>query len=144
LFDETLCVYVRAGGTFRYDGLDSLSGRHVGVLRGWSYGEAFDRAVKNGLILAEETVTDVQNIEKLRFGRLDALVATRASADPALAERRLDAAIVPANPPLLISPAYIAFNKSAAKQALVARINAALKAMRADGTYGRIVAGAGR
>lgn len=144
LFDEQLNVYVRAGAGFDFAGIDSLIGKRIGVLRGWSYGQEFDDAVHAGRLQVEATVTDLQNIDKLRAARLDALIATRQSADLTLAALHLPDLIVPLDKPLLVSTAYIAFNKRAGKLALIGRINAELVAMRADGSYARIVAAAGK
>jgi polar amino acid transport system substrate-binding protein len=52
--------------------VDDLKGLRIGVTAGFTYGEAFDRAVKEGKITVEEVALDEQNIRKLLAGRFDA------------------------------------------------------------------------
>src|ERR1700761_9115257 len=81
LFDEVVQIYVVKNKGFAFHGVPDLSGKTVGVLRGWSYGDEFDAAVKAGKIRIEEVSGDIQNFEKLAAGRLDAVLAIRESAE---------------------------------------------------------------
>lgn len=140
LFEEVIQIYVVQGKSFPYDGIRSLYGRKIGVLRGWSYGEEFDAAVAAGKIKIEEVSGDMQNFEKLAAGRLDIVLAIRESAEIVISSGGLKDKIEPLPSPLITSPAYLAFAKSGNKTGLLARFNTTLATMHGDGSYDRIVA----
>jgi len=52
--------------------VDDLKGLRIGITAGFTYGEAFDLAVKEGKLTVEEVSLDEQNIRKLLAGRFDA------------------------------------------------------------------------
>lgn len=139
LFDEVITLYVPKDREFSFTGVESLAGKRVGVLRGWSYGDAFDAAVKAGKIEADEAERDTQNFSKLAAGRLDALLAVRESGESNLSKPEIAAAVVALPTPLSSSPSFLAFNKSAGKTELLARFNSALAKMKADGSFARAV-----
>lgn len=138
IFEETIIVY--SEHPFQYTGIDSLKGHAVGVLHGWSYGDAFDGAVKAGLIKTEGAAGDAANFKKLALGRLDAVLAIREAASAVIASSELSARVKANNPPLMASKTYIAFNKSAKKQDVLTKFNEALASMRADGSLEKISA----
>lgn len=139
LFDEVQIVYVRSGNEFTFSGVGSLKGKTVGVIRGWSYGDEFDAAVKSGSIITEEVSSDEQNFKKLILGRIDAMIAIRESASAAIAAGDYKDKVAALNPPLSVSAAYIAFVKSAHKIDIIDKLNKAIKAIRDDGSFDLIV-----
>jgi polar amino acid transport system substrate-binding protein len=135
LFIERVNVYVRAG-TLRYAGLSSLDGQRVGVIRGWSYGDAFDAARRSGSMTVEQVASDEQNLRKLEAGRLDAMLAIDEAMQPlqaAHARVRLAGTLVE-------NPTFLAFDKSAGMTDFLDRFNAALARLRQRGDVDRIVA----
>ncbi len=52
--------------------VDDLKGLRIGITASYTYGEAFDRAVKEGKLSVEAVTYDLQNIKKLLAGRFDA------------------------------------------------------------------------
>ncbi|WP_243364665.1 substrate-binding periplasmic protein [Fundidesulfovibrio terrae] len=139
LYVERLQVVVLASQSFPYSGLESLRGKHVGVLRGWSYGDAFDQARAAGDFTVEEVESDSQNLAKLQAGRIHAMVATREGADASIAVSNSPRDFIILEPPLLEMPTYLAFAKHARKTELLASFNAALASMRRDGTWNKII-----
>jgi len=139
LFDEVVMIYARKGHGFAYATIEDLKGRSVGVIRGWSYGDAFDAARRDGLFTAEEAAGDEQNFAILDAGHIDCILAIREAAAAAIAshgwQERFEALAVP----LSKNPSYVAFNKSAGKQADLRRLDAAIAAMRADGSFDRLI-----
>lgn len=136
LYDETLLLFVRKGKAFKFETMADLKGKKIGVMPGWSYGDAFDKARADKVFTAEEVESDDQNIKKLVAGRLDAIIIEKLSA------RKLLGA-VPAEVEALAQPlqqlsTYVAFNKKAGKLSVVKKFNDALRAMRADGSYDKI------
>jgi len=135
---EQVAVYHRDGGAVPYAGLDSLRGRNVGVMRGWSYGQRFDEARAAGRFNAEEVGSDLQNFLKLDVGRIDYAIATTMAGAVLLGQPRFGA--IAAAPVLLTSaPIRIAFNKTARRTVLLQRFDEAIQAMRASGELGQII-----
>jgi len=139
LFDEVIQVYVRKGAEFAFSGVPSLIGKKVGVLRGWSYGDDFDAAAKAGKIITDEAEGDAQNFAKLAAGRIDAVLAIRESGDINMASPDMAKAVAALPTPLSSSPSFLAFNKSAKKTDVLAKFNAAIAQMKADGSLDALV-----
>jgi polar amino acid transport system substrate-binding protein len=139
LYVERLQMVTLAARPFTLSGLESLRGMRLGVLRGWSYGDAFDRARAAGDFTVEEVESDAQNLSKLQAGRIDAVIATREGADSSIAVSSSPRDFVILEPPLFETPTYLAFAKHARKTELLASFNTALASMRRDGTWEKIV-----
>lgn len=58
----------RKGDTFEYNGLDSLAGKEIGIMRGYGYGDDFMNATT---FKREATDTFISNIKKLNSKRID-------------------------------------------------------------------------
>ncbi len=138
LFEETLVLIVQKGKAFKYGGVADLRGKRIGVMAGWSYGDDFDKAKADKALTADEADSDDANIRKLLAGRVDAIIMDRLAATKQFSAALAGTEILPT--PLTRNATYIIFKKSLGKQAVIAKLNAALKAMRADGSYDRIVA----
>jgi polar amino acid transport system substrate-binding protein len=141
IFVERIQAVIRKDKAFPFAGLSSLAGKRVGVLRGWSYGDAFDQARAAGLFKAEEVDNDAQNLAKLKAGRIEVMIAGREGADAsiALSDRPQDFLVL--EPPLVETAAYLAFSKRLGKRDVIALFNQALALMRQDGTWDMIVMG---
>jgi polar amino acid transport system substrate-binding protein len=133
LHRETILVYVRKGQEFPFSHIDDLQGKTIGVMRGWSYGDAFDQAVRTGKVRKEETGEDAMNAQKLVLQRVDAFLAAPESMTRLLPKLGLEGVISPLPTPLAVNDAHLAFAKSARKMELLAAFNAALASMRAEG-----------
>ncbi len=132
LFVERMAVYHHRNRPVVFDGLESLHGKRVGVARGWSYGDAFDRAAREGLIATEEVSADAQNFQKLAAGRLEAVLAIDEAGAAQLAQPGMqDIAKSPRY--LFENPTYLAFAKTAQQGATLAAINRALETLRRQG-----------
>ncbi|WP_168209787.1 substrate-binding periplasmic protein [Chromobacterium paludis] len=117
-----------------YGSLADLNGKRVGVIAGWSYGDDFDHARKDGKFSALDGDSDEQNLRQLKLGRLDVVLGIRESLQLALRQDgyrdiSLSQAVLVSN------PSFLAINRSSQQQALLTRFNLALEAMRRDGSY---------
>lgn len=139
LFDEVLLIYVRKDHGFAFTRIDDLKGRSIGVIRGWSYGDSFDEARRNGLFTAEEASGDDQNFAILDAGHIDSIIAIREAAETAITRHDWQGRFEALPTPLSSNPSYIAFNKSAGSQEVLRRLDAAIAAMRADGSFDRLI-----
>lgn len=138
LFEEKLIVYVRQDKAFEFAQVRDLYGKRIGVIRGWSYGETLDEAIKSGRIEASENSSDEANFKKLASGRLDAVIAIELAGQRII--QRLQLANMRAlQPPLSINPTYLVFAKQAGQQALLQRFDQSLQAMSADGSLAELV-----
>ncbi len=137
-FQERIAIYFPAGkdasGT-----LEDLLGKRVGVLRGWSYGDAFDAAAAAGKLSREEVESDEQNLRKLAGGRLDAVLAIVESGDEQVRAAKLETRVKRLPGLLLTNPVHLAFAKSADKKDVLAKFAAAIEAMKKDGSFDAIV-----
>jgi polar amino acid transport system substrate-binding protein len=140
LFDEVIAVYVLKGKKFSFSGVDSLKGKSVGVIRGWSYGDDFDAAVKAKTVKTEDVGGDAQNFGKLVEGRIDVVLAVKESAAATLASADMGNKVELLDSPLSSNPSFLAFAKSANKTDLIDKFNVAIAAMRKDGSFDKIVA----
>ena len=138
IYVENIAVFYRTVRPFDFRTVADLYGKRVGVLRGWSYGDDFDVAKRNGSIATEEVSSDRSNFLKLTDGRLDAVLAIEESGQAAMAASGLHG-IEQANAYLASYPVYLAFSKKAAKSDLLACFNKALAGMKQDGAFERIV-----
>ena len=138
IFEEKLIVYARTGSSLRFTRVEDLYGMRVGVIRGWSYTEAFDTAVKAGHIEVSESSSDEANFRMLTSGRLDAVIAIELAGQRIL--KRLQLTKVRAlEPALSINPTYLVFAKKAQQRPLLQRFDQSLAQMRDDGSLEALV-----
>jgi len=141
LHEETLLLVQRASDPFRHTGVDSLRGRTVGVLRGWSYGDAFDKARSEGLFAVEEVDGDAQNFEKLLARRIDTMLVVKESAEAAMASSNSRDKFLVQPQPFARTSAYLAFAKHANMRPFLDAFNKTMADMRRDGVRDKIVSG---
>lgn len=141
IFVEKMAVFSTKGRKFDFSGVASLMGKRVGVMRGWSYGDEFDKAAKEGKITAEEVSSDAQNFQKLSAGRLDAVLAI----DEAGATQLKGGAYADVEKSakyLFENPTFLAFHKSANQADALSKFNKAIDDMRKTGKLGKIATSA--
>ncbi len=73
---DTQSFFVLSEAKITFNGhLQGMGAYTIGTVRGYSYGERFDRAVKSGVLGKTEPVSNVdQNIQKLLSKRIDAFI----------------------------------------------------------------------
>ncbi len=137
LFVERLVVYFNMLKPVAFSGVEDLKGKRIGVIRGWSYGDDFDRMRKDGDFTVEAVASDEQNFRKLEAQRLDAVITIR-EAGAVLAPKFKDLGCAPT--PLALNPTFLAFAKSAYRAALLKQFNSALMQMQKSGEFQKIIA----
>jgi polar amino acid transport system substrate-binding protein len=138
IFEEKLIVFVHRDKAFRFTQVDDLYGKRIGVIRGWSYTEALDEAIRDGRIKVTESSSDKANFKMLASGRLDAVIAIELAGQRIIQQLQMHQVLALA-PPLSINPTYLVFAKQARQQALLQRFDQVLLEMRADGSLDRLV-----
>jgi polar amino acid transport system substrate-binding protein len=137
IFSERMAVYFHTTTPLNFLGVDSLMRKRVGVVCGWSYGDGFDKAVKDGKITVEEVAADAQNFQKLAAGRIDTVLAIE-EAGAALLKGGKWTAVRKSPHYLFENPTYLAFNKSAAQLDTLSKFNKAVSSMKKSGQIQRI------
>ncbi|WP_028578805.1 substrate-binding periplasmic protein [Desulfogranum japonicum] len=135
IFDEKIVVYAPAGQDFPFKDAMSLKGKKVGVLKGWSYGDVFDKLKGSGELTAEENSADELNFKKLLAGRLDCLLAIEEAGDSLVNKLGASGKVVKFDPPLVVNSTYIVFAKKSNQGELLKKINATVSQMKGDGSY---------
>ena len=135
---ENTVVYFNKAKPIDFKTLADLDGKRVGVIRGWSYGNAFDAARKSGRIKTEDVPNDQSNFLKLARGRLDAVLAVEEAGKSIIAQEKLGN-IGHSQIFLASNQAHLAFNKTAKQTDLLARFSKTIAEMKQDGTLDEIV-----
>lgn len=91
------------------------------MLRGWSYGDAFDGAAAAGKLTKEEVESDELNFKKLGSARVDAVLAIVEAGDAQIAAQGLQAQVKRPQGLLATNQVFLAFSKAAAQTELLAR-----------------------
>ncbi len=142
LVDYEQCFFTRKGDPFRFDGdPGTLAGETVGTVRGFSYGEEFDRLAATGRLKLVETATTAQLAMMLDSGRLAVIIenpialAYESRPIPGFWDRAFEV-----RPPVGSRPAYVAFSRASPRgMAAMEAFDRALASMWADGTCDRII-----
>jgi polar amino acid transport system substrate-binding protein len=125
----------RKDNPFEFTGLDSLNGLRIGVIRGYGYSDAFNKATH---FSREEVPSMEHNINKLLLKRIDLTLEDEIRArsllrtmDPTLAEQ-LDFT----SNALQSNPLYVAAGlKNPRHKEIVDAFNKGLQIIKADGTF---------
>ncbi|MDB2447440.1 transporter substrate-binding domain-containing protein [bacterium] len=139
IISEKLVLFVRNDSSFSFKNISDLSGKKIGVIRGWSYGDDFDAAKKANKFKTEEAKSDSVNFKKLGSGRLDACIAIVEAGRSQLASQNLKGKIKYLDKPLAVNPVYLTFNKKANNKDAIAAFDKAIDGMKASGELTKIV-----
>lgn len=134
ILTENVAVYFNKSKPVNFRTIADLNGKRIGVIRGWSYGEAFDAARKEHRFVVEEFPSDWINLVRLNHGLLDVALAVEESGKLEMAAGKL--VCIEQSPTYLVSSkTHLAFAKSARKTGLLADFDTAIVAMKSDGTF---------
>lgn len=137
IHEDDLLLVVRKGQAFRFRRVDDLQGKVLGMARGTTGGEDFDRLEREGSLKVERDTSVDRRLQALLAGRLDVAVlgGSQSVLDPVLAQwpdpDAVRGQLEVLRTPLLHDRLHLAFPKSFNAGALLQRFNAAVAAMRA-------------
>ena len=125
----------RKDNPFEFTGLDSLNGLRVGVIRGYGYSDAFNKATT---FIRDEVPTMEHNINKLLLKRIDLTLEDEIRAKSLL--RTMDPKVTEqldfTSNALLSNPLYVAAGlKNPRHKEIVEAFNKGLQIIKADGTF---------
>lgn len=143
--DETMVLLVRNGEAGKYEFsrfMDMVpAGFKLGVTRDYYYGEDFKEAMgkREFAILVSDVTADLQNFKKLEAGRIDGVLSDRFVSADIIRNNGLQGKFE-VHPMLVTSSGvHLIFSKQSVNTEIVERFNKALAAIKANGTYDRIL-----
>jgi ABC-type amino acid transport substrate-binding protein len=143
MYVEEMRLVVLKGREFDYHSINDLKGMVLGVTRGASYGDAYDRA-KGRVFIPSEDSGPISRLRMLLAGRIDAAligpgeasIRFTISQDDMLTENRDQFVIL--DTPFVHDDNYIGFSKLSEQREVLDKINRALQEMHRDGSIRRI------
>jgi len=139
IYREVVLVYVPKKQPFTFNRLSDLAGKTIGVLRGWSYGDAFDQFRQEGKVTVKAANNDSTTFKRLVFGYVDCLFAPELTGNQMLRQKDYQDQVIALPKPLVVKDTYLVFAKRAQKKKLLEQFNTTLKIMKADGTYDQVI-----
>lgn len=128
-----------AASDFEFSRLADLTGKTVGTVIGYGYGDDF---LKNPDFKRDETINVASNLRKLAAGRIDLTLEDELMMKYLINTQlpEIKGAVGFTRGFLSDNPAYMVFSRKNPKaEALAADFNRGLAAMKADGTYDRLL-----
>jgi len=142
LLTETISWFARADSPLKASpDLTDTNGVRVGMVSRTSFGAKFDRAVRDKLLSDVETVHSVTGAVKLlAAGRVDVVPCFNEAFWAEARDLGIEGRFKELMPPLDALPAYLAFSRTRDHGAEMQALDKALRAMKDDGSYARILA----
>ncbi len=139
LYTETVLVYVRQNKAFEFNSLSDLTGKTIGVMRGWSYGDAFDRFRQKRTVTTKAVDSDHVAFKRLVQRDLDCLFSLELTGKLMLRKAEYQGRVVPLIRPVAVNDTYVAFAKTKGRQILLEKMNVTLARMKEDGSYKMVI-----
>ncbi len=132
-------LFVKSDSNIKFDGnILELEPYKIGVIRDYTYGEAFDNAVKNKTIKVEEVDDKLQNINKVLDDRLDICIENRLVLLDALKATNNEGKLKELKNEVNETPVYAWFSKKKNQSKMVDEFDQKLAEIKRDGTFERI------
>ncbi len=134
-----IVIFKKKGSDISFEQLEDLKPYTFGILRGWSYPEAF---MKADYLKKEITDKPAVNIRKLIKGRVDLIIGGKQVVHHIARTKFPQQAdqLVALDPPLETNKLYhVITRKRADAERIAEDFNKGLQMMKADGTYDRIM-----
>ncbi|SDK90339.1 polar amino acid transport system substrate-binding protein [Maridesulfovibrio ferrireducens] len=119
-----IVIFHRKGENFQYKDLDSLKGKRIGIVKGYSYGDAF---TKSNIFSREEVSSLNLNFRKLLAGRIDLVAGFKAVGIHTLNKMNLSDKISFSHTPVHQSSLYLAFGLKPGNKALAIEFSRILR-----------------
>ena len=116
IYTERVLVYVTPKNTFAFNTLSDLEGKTIGVLRGWSYGDAFDYFRQEGKVKTKAGNNHDVSFKRLVAGHVDCIFAPELSGNQMMRQKGYQDKIVVLSKPVTINDTYLVFAKRSLKK----------------------------
>ena len=133
-----MLLYHHKSYLFDWDTLEDLKGIHIGVTRGYSYGEEFDNAVKSGELKVQIVRKDELNFKKILAGRIDIFPYNKRAGYYMLRQlfQAEDAILLTYHQkPISSFTLHLLFSKNIESKRYLKLFNEGLKRLKASGKY---------
>lgn len=137
---ENRSFFAHTDSDITFDGnLQGFKDYRIGDVHGFSHGEKYDNAVKEGILSnIDYTNSNEQNVKKLVNKRLDLIISDKYIVWDLL--KQMDAQDTLQHVyDLEQIPSYLAFSKKRNLSGIIVQFDQALAEMKTDGTYDRII-----
>jgi ABC-type amino acid transport substrate-binding protein len=135
IFSIPTVVWMRNDNKFAYAGPASLKGKKIGLVEGYPFLDDFKEP---GIQVDRTAPNDEVNVQKLLAGKVDAVIDNLPRTGSAVLKLRATDKITYAKEPFDVSRFLVAYSKKVPPET-VAKVDAALKAMRESGTIKKIL-----
>lgn len=126
---------------FTWSGFEDLKGLTIGIVEGHNYGAEFKRAIAEIPLIVEAVPAEEYNFRKLLAGRIDVLLSIDLVAQAIIAnDPRMAAELRSAAKPYLVKDYHVGVARRSPWATLLPKIDQAILAMKADGSFARILA----
>jgi len=122
-----------------WETVDDLAKYKIGLTRGYSMGDEFDLAKKEGRLQVFEVREDSQNLEKIQLGRIDFVIINELIGRNLIERKNLAGAIISMDKPFLTEPFYMGFSRKSPWLSVLPKLNEVLDNMHKDGTIEAIL-----
>ena len=129
----------KKGSDFEYSGMDSLTGKTIGTVRGYGYGDAFENATN---FKREDAANLMPSILKVIGGRIDLTLEDEVVAKSLISKENPEALeqIEFVAKPMSSNGLYVASGlKNPKHDEIIASLNKGMAAIKADGTFDAIL-----
>ena len=127
-------------GDFNWQNFSDLKPYTIGVIGGYSYGDAFLEAIGSQGLKTEEAVSTEVNFQKLYAGRIDFYLEDELVAKAVMANHEdWKGILVFAPKPVTIYDYYMAISKKSPAVELIPELNKVIARMKSDGSIMRIL-----
>ncbi|MDZ7939224.1 MAG: ABC transporter substrate-binding protein [Rhodoferax sp.] len=146
VYIDEVVIVVRKDRPLAYKDLPDLQGKRIGIGRGGSYGEVFEKARDAGLFVIEGDNGPAERLNKLVLGRIDCALFNAGKAGfEELLRNHKDAAVLRETlmvlpVPLRSDPNYLAFPKSMLMKGWLGEFNQVIKRGYTRGDISKIIA----
>ncbi len=131
--------FVMKGNPWKYNGVESLKGKKIGVLKAYSYGDKFDAAFKDNPNVTAETQL-IKLLELMSEGKIEIIIENYYVFMLQCMKAYMDNEVQDAGNDGTADPIYIAFSPANPKSAEYAKIvSDGMEALRKNGTLSKIL-----
>ena len=142
LLEENVTWFVRADSPIEIGpDLAGARGHRIALVNRTSLGARFDQALRSGILTNVEAVPDTTSaVRTLTGGRVELIAGFDQGIWAEASQLGLKDRIRKLSPPIEQAPTYLAFTRARDMSAESRAIDAALRSMKEDGTYQKILA----
>ena len=139
LYQEKLVIFVNKNNKFEFNSIEDLKGKVIGVNRGWSYGQVFDKARANKLFKVNIRSNPNANFKMLALGRIDCLILDQLSGESYIRLLGINDQITSLPNAFSINNGYLIIPKKLKMEKFLNEFNVALDKLKKDGTYNNLL-----